>query len=174
MAGSGNAGNNGGMEMKTDFKYIKFVKIADKPKTTVWSCQNVKGDYGIGIVRWNPGWRQYCFFPEPEMVFSVGCMQDIIDFIQDLNKSENRSYGREFHQNRRMPMNDYKCVTDPHCPYLVECTDFLATMPSDINPAMHLKYNPFLVDVCGLIQKVWDNHHPGQSVSMISSPCLHR
>ncbi len=85
------------LELKTDFEYIIFRKIADKPKTTVWGCLNKSGEYRLGIVQWNPGWRQYCFFPEGEsLVFSIGCLQDIILFIRSLNKAENRSYGRVF------------------------------------------------------------------------------
>lgn len=67
-------------------KYIYFKKIEDKPKTSVWSCCNNSGDYQIGIIKWNPGWRQYCFFPEPDMVFSVGCMEDIGKFIKRLKE----------------------------------------------------------------------------------------
>jgi hypothetical protein len=33
---------------------------------------------------WYGAWRQYCFFPSEEMIFSSGCMQDIIKFIQNL------------------------------------------------------------------------------------------
>jgi hypothetical protein len=67
-------------------KYIHFKKIEDKPKTSVWSCRNNSGDYQIGIVKWNPGWRQYCFFSEPDMVFSIGCMEDICKFISTLKE----------------------------------------------------------------------------------------
>ncbi len=77
--------------IKTRFKYIHFVKIDEKPKTTVWSCQNNSGDYSIGLIKWEPGWRQYCFFPEPGMLFSKGCMQDICEFITSLNQEENRA-----------------------------------------------------------------------------------
>lgn len=64
-------------------KYIHFVKIEEKPKTSVWSVVNNTGDYPIGIIRWNPGWRQYCFYPETDIVFSVGCLQDICQFIKE-------------------------------------------------------------------------------------------
>lgn len=67
-------------------KYIHFKKIEDKPKTSVWSCRNNSGDYQIGVVKWNPGWRQYCFFSEPDMVFSIGCMEDICKFIKTLKE----------------------------------------------------------------------------------------
>lgn len=69
-------------------KYIYFKKIESKPKTSVWSCRNNSGDYQIGIIKWNPGWRQYCFFSEPDMVFSVGCMDDICKFITMLKEEK--------------------------------------------------------------------------------------
>ena len=75
-------------------KYINFVKLGDKPKTSVWSVVNISGGYQIGIIKWNPGWRQYCFFPESNTVFSKGCMQEINEFITSLNPAEHRSYGR--------------------------------------------------------------------------------
>lgn len=65
-------------------KYIHFVKIEDKPKTAVFSCRNTSGDYEIGVVKWNPGWRQYCFFPSSDTVFSTGCMEDICKFISTI------------------------------------------------------------------------------------------
>jgi hypothetical protein len=75
--------------MKTEFQYIKMVKIANKPKTTVWEVQNKRGDYSLGIIKWNPGWRQYCYFPDDKLVFSVGCLQDICLFITELRSKQN-------------------------------------------------------------------------------------
>lgn len=72
--------------MRTDFKYIRMVKIADKPKTSVWEVQNKTGEYSIGIIKWNPGWRQYCFFPDNGIVFSVGCLKDICEFIEGIKR----------------------------------------------------------------------------------------
>jgi len=70
--------------MKKDFQYITIVKIRDLPKTSIYEVQNKKGDYSIGIIKWNAGWRQYCFFPDGDTVYSVGCMKDICEFIQSL------------------------------------------------------------------------------------------
>ena len=72
--------------MKTEFKYIRMVKIADKPKTSVWEVQNMKWEYSLGIIKWNPGWRQYCYYPDNELVFSAGCLRDIVSFIAELRK----------------------------------------------------------------------------------------
>ena len=79
---SDNAGS--AKELPVMHKYIHFVKIADKAKTSIWSCRNNSGEYEIGIVKWNPGWRQYCFYPASDMVFSRGCMDDISGFIRSI------------------------------------------------------------------------------------------
>jgi hypothetical protein len=42
--------------MKTIYQYIHFVKIADKPKTSVWSCRNTRCGAELGIVEWYPAW----------------------------------------------------------------------------------------------------------------------
>lgn len=77
----------------TQYLYINFEKIADKPKTSVWACKNNTSGAVLGIVKWYPRWRQYCFFPEwsrdeleweRTVIFSAGCMRDIIDFIGQL------------------------------------------------------------------------------------------
>ena len=72
--------------MKTKFKFIHFVKVEDKPKTSVWSCRNNRSGDELGIVKWYPGWRQYCFFPAiyEETVYSAGCFEDIKTFMGQL------------------------------------------------------------------------------------------
>jgi hypothetical protein len=70
--------------MKTEYKYIYFVKLTERPKTSVYACMNSRSGTAIGLVRWYGPWRQYCFFPEPNCVFNVGCMDDIKDFIGQL------------------------------------------------------------------------------------------
>lgn len=72
--------------MKTEFKYIYFVKIEDKPKTSVWECRNKNNDGLLGEILWYGPWRQYCFFPEAETAFNHSCLGDIIFFIEGLKK----------------------------------------------------------------------------------------
>lgn len=38
----------------------------------------------MGIVKWYPQWRQYCYFPTALAVYSKGCFDDIGEFIQQL------------------------------------------------------------------------------------------
>jgi len=71
--------------MKTRYKYINFAKVSETPKTSVWACNNNSSGDLLGRVGWYPGWRQYCFLPTPETIFSTGCMEDICDFIKQLH-----------------------------------------------------------------------------------------
>lgn len=63
------------------YKYIRFVKTEDKEKTSVWSCRNIKQENELGIIKWHPAWRQYCYFPTIQAVYSAGCLFDIRHFI---------------------------------------------------------------------------------------------
>ncbi len=75
-----------GRPLKTRYEFIHFVKIADKPKTSVWSCRNNRSGDELGVVRFYPAWRSYTYFPTVEGVYSAGCLSDIIEFIGSLAK----------------------------------------------------------------------------------------
>jgi len=70
--------------MKT-YKYIHFVVIQEKGKTSVWSCRNNSTRYELGLVQWYGPWRQYCYFSSNPAVYSDGCLADIRDFISSVN-----------------------------------------------------------------------------------------
>jgi len=71
--------------MKSRYKHIHFVET-DTPnrKTKTFECMNNDGVTVLGDVEWENGWRQYCFYPEDDMVFSMSCLVDICHFIQQL------------------------------------------------------------------------------------------
>jgi len=70
--------------MKTEYKYIRFVLAEQKPKTSVYFCINRKGGDNLGRVEWYGSWRQYCFMPMEDTVFSASCLKDIQNFILEL------------------------------------------------------------------------------------------
>lgn len=63
------------------YEYISFVPVESNGKTSIWNCINNKSQFVLGVIKWNSGWRQYCFFPTQDTVFSMGCLDDISDFI---------------------------------------------------------------------------------------------
>lgn len=80
-----------------NYKYVKFVKTEDKPKTSVWSCRNIKSEGELGVVKWHPAWRQYCYFPTVQAVYSAGCLADIKDFIENQMKQRNNTVQIQAH-----------------------------------------------------------------------------
>jgi len=77
--------------MKTEFEYLKFKKVQDKPKTSVWHIFNKKSDFILGHVAWYPSWRQYCALFAAETVFSSGCLDDISEFVTELNSQHKKN-----------------------------------------------------------------------------------
>jgi hypothetical protein len=63
------------------YKFIHFVRIGFTPKTTIWSCRNNKSGAELALVKWYAPWRQYCFMPSADIVFSKGCIEDILHFM---------------------------------------------------------------------------------------------
>lgn len=74
--------------MKTEFEYLIFKQVyaegGKEKKTSKWHCQNKRSGVVLGEIRWYGAWRQYCYFPTVQAVYSKGCLADIIDFIKQL------------------------------------------------------------------------------------------
>lgn len=70
--------------MKTDYKHIYFVDLEQEGKYAVYACYNNSGGDSIGMVKWCPKWRQYCFCTEEQTELSISCLNDIENFIKQL------------------------------------------------------------------------------------------
>jgi len=78
------------------YPYIHFEFLPKKKptaKTTAWSCRNTSSGTEMGQVRWYGPWRQYCFFPVPNTVYSEGCLSDITDFLEQLKTARRKTSG---------------------------------------------------------------------------------
>lgn len=71
------------------YEHMRIVKEAEMPKTSVFSVLD-KYDLVLGTIRWWSGWRQYCFMPSANRVFSKGCMNDIVSFLDELKEERRR------------------------------------------------------------------------------------
>jgi len=68
------------MELK--YEYVHFVQIENPGrKTELWECRNNRSGDVLGIVKWYGAWRQYCFFPNRNTIFNIGCLHTTADFI---------------------------------------------------------------------------------------------
>lgn len=68
----------GGVESK----YLDFVPIQSGKATEYWSVCNRKSGIELGIVKWHALWRQPCYFPSLQAVYSAGCLNDIVEFMR--------------------------------------------------------------------------------------------
>ena len=71
-------------------KYITFNLIELKPKTKVYGVLAKKGNIFLGTIKWYSRWRQYCFFPDKDTIYSRGCLKDIAEFIEKLMKERKK------------------------------------------------------------------------------------
>lgn len=73
--------------MKTEYQYLTFDKTEKQPvKTSKWNCRNRKSQTILGEIKWHSAWRQYCYFPTVQAVYSDDCLKDISDFIKQLKE----------------------------------------------------------------------------------------
>jgi len=64
-------------------KHLKFKVVELKPKTVCISVIN-HSEQGLGYIEWYSPWRQYCYFPEEEIIMANSCLQDIVGMIKEL------------------------------------------------------------------------------------------
>lgn len=81
----------GAGKLKTKYKFVYFEEMEwlNTGKTKHYDCKNIKSNYSLGMVEWERGWRQYVFSPNgSDVIFSTGCLLDIIDFIKQLKATQ--------------------------------------------------------------------------------------
>lgn len=68
-------------------EYIEFREVVrggeGARKTSVWSVVSKSSGDSLGRILWFGRWRQYCFFPEEETVWNVGCLASVQEFISE-------------------------------------------------------------------------------------------
>ncbi len=69
-------------------EYLTFVNAAQPlgHKTKVVEVRSKNTNDALGIIKWWPAWRQYCFFPEEGTVWSIQCMDDVRNFVWNLKQ----------------------------------------------------------------------------------------
>lgn len=65
------------MEPTLKYKFFDVIHEceSDSGKTQVYCVQGRSGM--LGIIQWYGPWRAYCFHPNDDTVWSVGCLNDI-------------------------------------------------------------------------------------------------
>lgn len=74
-------------------EYLNFNCVGHKPKTDVYEVSSKSDDSVLGTIKWYAPWRQYCFFPTEDKVFSRGCLNQVNEFIDKLMKERENVKG---------------------------------------------------------------------------------
>jgi hypothetical protein len=83
------------MENKKCFKikssHLSFQMLHEGNKKT-WTVI-VKSNFDgwvLGYIKWHGAWRQYCFFPNGDCIWSSDCLDNLSDYIKALMKARRR------------------------------------------------------------------------------------
>ena len=72
-----------------DSKYLEYEFIERKPRTEVYDVISKTDGGSLGIVKWYPPWRHYCFFIG-DKVWSDRCLADLSNFVKYLNEEHKK------------------------------------------------------------------------------------
>ena len=69
-----------------DSKYMVAYKMPEPPGTKykMWEIHSKRGDDLLGWIQYYEPWKEFVFSPETSTIFSTGCLQDIITFIDQI------------------------------------------------------------------------------------------
>lgn len=73
---------------RKETKWLVFELIERKQKTLVYSVISKCSNDRLGLIKWYPSWRHYCFFPTKdfESVYSDRCLFSLSGFVSYLNE----------------------------------------------------------------------------------------
>ena len=77
-------------------KWLIYRMVEQKPKTQVWHILSRCDEFRLGLIKWYPAWRHYCFIIDlplilelakqgNELVYSDRCSLSITNFVARLN-----------------------------------------------------------------------------------------
>ena len=72
--------------MKTVYRFIKFACHPDIPD--VWVCYSKSQNVPLGGCEWYAPWKQFVFSADMSSLFSHDCLNDISDFLRQLNAAK--------------------------------------------------------------------------------------
>lgn len=77
-------------------EYMEFFKAGytETGKTEVYDVLSKSSGAVLGHIKWYGAWRQYCFFPSPNCVFNMGCLNQINEHIKVMMFEHTRMKGK--------------------------------------------------------------------------------
>ena len=68
-------------------EWLEFVELPNEGyKTKKFQVVSKKHGYPLGDIKFYNKWRNYCFYPAPDTIFSNGCLKGITEFIRNVKR----------------------------------------------------------------------------------------
>ena len=77
-------------EQKIEKTWIFFLLISQTEKTAIYNVIAKEGDLMLGEIKWFAQWRKYVFLPSNQTIFESKCLNDIVDFLNQLMQNRNK------------------------------------------------------------------------------------
>lgn len=73
-------------EMLEETEHLRFEYTGDSKsgKTKLVDVWSIDSQSFLGEIRWYGHWRKYVFYPEYKILYDIGCMRTISDFIDKI------------------------------------------------------------------------------------------
>jgi len=70
-------------------QYFDIIAEQFKPgrKTQDFVIVNRNAKIVIGTIKWYGPWRQYCFYPVSDTVWSAGCLEGVFEFLNEVKQT---------------------------------------------------------------------------------------
>lgn len=85
------------MKILKETKYLAFVLpdkeqgVTQPAKTKLVAVVNIHHEEVIAEIKWFSKWRQYCFYPYPNTIWNITCLNDVNTVIEELmNERKNK------------------------------------------------------------------------------------
>lgn len=82
------------MKLKYYYIIIELLPLLKGRVTQIYNVINRKWGDKIGQIKWYGAWRQYCFFPRKNTIWSKSCMKDIMEVLDALEKERFDNFKR--------------------------------------------------------------------------------
>jgi hypothetical protein len=73
---------------------MSFIKFEKSPsasgKTSIYRVLSKSSGALLGTIHWWCKWRQYVFEAEPTVVWSDGCLQDVVQAVRTANEEQRK------------------------------------------------------------------------------------
>ena len=79
-------------EMSSKYMTVRPLAQEGARSTMKWAVVNVASGATLGEIKWYGAWRQYCFFPARDTVFSAGCMTDLAAFLEGATEGQHAKW----------------------------------------------------------------------------------